>query len=111
MAAQNNAIRANYIKAKIDNMQQNTKCRLCSENETINHNMKECIKLVQKEYKIRRDWVGKVVHWELGKKMEFYHTANETRFTYFQNIVVTVWMWKIKFLSFSQGTSWLGRQV
>ena len=28
IAAQNNTIRTNYVKAKIDNMQQNGKCRL-----------------------------------------------------------------------------------
>ena len=36
LAAQNNAIRTNYNKVKIDKMQQNSKCRLCCErNETI----------------------------------------------------------------------------
>ena len=29
IAAQNNALRANYINAKIDNIQQNWKCRVC----------------------------------------------------------------------------------
>ena len=28
---QNNAIRTNYIRVKIDNMQQNSKCRLCGD--------------------------------------------------------------------------------
>ena len=38
IVAQNNRIRINYIKAKIDNMQQNSKCRLCSDrDETVNH--------------------------------------------------------------------------
>ena len=37
ITAQNNAIRTNYIIAKIDNMKQNCKCWLCREkNETIN---------------------------------------------------------------------------
>ena len=30
--------------------------------------------LVQKEYKIRHDWVGKVIHWELCKTFKFDHT-------------------------------------
>ena len=30
-AAQNNAIRTNYVKTKIDEMQQNTKYRLCGD--------------------------------------------------------------------------------
>ena len=28
----------------------------------------------QKVYKIRHDWAGKVIHWELCKKLKFYHT-------------------------------------
>ena len=36
MAAQNNAIRTNHIKARIDKTQQNSKCRLCGDrDETI----------------------------------------------------------------------------
>ena len=51
IAAQNNAIRTNYIKARIDKMQQNSKCRLCgNRNETINHIICEYCKLEQKEY-------------------------------------------------------------
>ena len=37
----------------------------------INHIIKECSKLAQKEYKTRHDWVGKVIHWELCKKFKF----------------------------------------
>ena len=37
-AAQNNAIRTNYVKAKIDKTQQNSKCWLCADrDETITH--------------------------------------------------------------------------
>ena len=54
IAAENNAIRTNHIKARIDKTQQNSKCRLCDDrDETINHIISECSKLVQKEYKIR----------------------------------------------------------
>ena len=64
IAAQNNAIRTNHIKARIDKTQQNSKCRLCSDrDETINHIISECSKLAQSEYKARHDWVGKVIHW------------------------------------------------
>ena len=31
-------------------------------------------KLAQKEYKIRHNWVGKVIHWEMCKKFKFHHT-------------------------------------
>ena len=38
IAAQDNAIRTNHIKARIDKTQQNSKCRLCGDrDETINH--------------------------------------------------------------------------
>ena len=56
IAAQNNAIRINHIKMRIDKMQQNSKCRLCSDrNETFNHIISECSKLAQKEYKTRHN--------------------------------------------------------
>ena len=55
--------------------QQNSRCRLCKDrDETINHIISECSKLAQKEYKTRPDWVGKVIHWELCKKLKFDHT-------------------------------------
>ena len=51
IAAQDNAIRINHIKARIDKMQQNSKCRLCGDrDETINNIISECSKLAQKEY-------------------------------------------------------------
>ena len=65
IAVQDNAIRTNHIKPRIDKTQQNSKCRLCSDrDETINHIISECSKLAQKEYKTRHDNVGKVIHWE-----------------------------------------------
>ena len=55
-AAQNNAIRTNHIKVRIDKTQQNSKCRLCGDrDETINHIISECSKLAEKEYKTRHD--------------------------------------------------------
>ena len=55
-AAKNNAIRTNCIKAIIDKRQQNSKYRLCGDrNETVNHNISECSKLAQEEYKTRYD--------------------------------------------------------
>ena len=63
IAAPNNAIRTNHIKARIDQTHQNSKCRLCGDqDETINHMISECSKSAQKEYKTRHDWVGKVIH-------------------------------------------------
>ena len=75
IAVQNNAIRTKHIKARIVKTQQNSKCRLCSDRDkTINHLTRECGKLVQKEYKTRYDWVGKVIHWEMCKKFKFDNT-------------------------------------
>ena len=75
IAVQNNIIRTNHMKVRIDKMQQNSKCRLCGDRDkTINHIMSECSKLAQNEYKTKHDWVGKMIHWEMGKKFKFDHT-------------------------------------
>ena len=75
IAAEDNAIMTNHIKARIDKTQQNSKCRLCGDrDETINHIISECSKLAQNDYKARHDWVGKVTHWEMCKKFKFDHT-------------------------------------
>ena len=75
IAAQDNAVRTNHIKARIDKTQQNSKCRLCDDrDETINHIISQCSKLAQREYKARHDWVGKVIHWKICKKCKFDHT-------------------------------------
>ena len=68
IAALDNAIRTNHIKARIDKTQQNSKCRLCGDrDETINHIISECSKLAQREYKARHDW-------EMCKKFKLDHT-------------------------------------
>ena len=75
IAAQDNAIRTNHIKARIDKTQQNSECRLCVDrDETINYIISECSRLAQKEYKARHDCVGKVIHWEMCRKFQFDHT-------------------------------------
>ena len=55
----NKAKRINYIKAEIDN-----------QNWIANVGYTER-KLVQQEDKARHRWVGKMIHWELYKKLEF----------------------------------------
>ena len=73
--SQNNAIRTSHIKSRIHKIQQNSKCRLCSDrDETINHIKNECNKLGQEEYKTRHDLVGKVIYWEMCKKFKFDYT-------------------------------------
>ena len=74
IVAQNNAIKTNHIKTRIDKTQQNNKCTLCSDrDETINHIISKCSKLAQ-GHKTRHDWVGKVILWEICKKFKFDHT-------------------------------------
>ena len=75
IAAQDNAIRTNLIKARKDKTQQNSKCRLCSDrDEMINHIISECSKLAQKKYTTRYNWVGKVFQWEMCQKFKFDYT-------------------------------------
>ena len=51
IAAENNAKRTNFVRVKINNMQQNSKCWLCdNKDKMINHIIWEYIKLEQKEY-------------------------------------------------------------
>ena len=73
--AQNNAIRTNYVEAKIDKIQQKSVCSLyCDRDKMNNHIISECSKVAQKEYKTKNDWVGKVIHRELCKKLKIDHT-------------------------------------
>ena len=52
----------------IDNTQEKGRCSLFGdEDEKIDYIMCEC----SKEYKITHDWVGKVVHRELCKRLKF----------------------------------------
>ena len=52
LAAQEQAIRTNVIKAKIDNTWEESKCRMCGNvDETVNHIVSECNMLAQREYK------------------------------------------------------------
>ena len=68
-AAQEQALRTNSIKAKIDKQQVSPKCRLCgTKKETIMYLVSDCPKLAQKQYKRRHDNVTRRVHWELCKK-------------------------------------------
>ena len=75
IAAQNNTIKTNHIKTRIDKTQQDSKCRLCGDrDETINPIISECSKFVQKEFKTRHNRVGKMTHLKMCKKFRFDHT-------------------------------------
>ena len=72
IAAQDQVIRTNAIKAKIDKTRDDSMCRMCNaKDETITHIISECPKLAQKEYKRRHDWMGKAIHWDLCRKKGF----------------------------------------
>ena len=61
-----------YLKATINRTQQNSRCRFCGDcDDKINHIISECSKLTQREYNTKPDWVGKMIHWELCKKIKF----------------------------------------
>ena len=60
---QDQALRTNSIKAKINKQPVSPKCRLCGTKEET-----ACTKLAQKQYKGRQDNVARRVHWELCKK-------------------------------------------
>ena len=67
-AAQEQAIRTNYIKHKIDKTLNSPLCRMCGKRgESVQHTVSECEKLAQKEYKRRHDTVAKRIHWDLCK--------------------------------------------
>ena len=65
-AAQEQALRTNWIRKNIDGKEVSEKCRMCGErDESINQLIAECKKLAQKEYKQRHDNIAKIVHLEL----------------------------------------------
>ena len=72
VAAQNQSIRTNLVKAKIDKIQGDSLCRVCGKvDESIDHIVSGCSKLAQKEYKKRHDNLGKIIHWKLARKCTF----------------------------------------
>ena len=71
VVAQNQSIRTNLVKAKIDKSQGDSLCKVCRKvDESIDHIVSGCNKLSQ-EYKRRHDNLGKIVHWKLAKKCNF----------------------------------------
>ncbi len=77
IAAQDQALRTNYIKHKIDKTAASPLCRLCHQkNETVDHILSCCPKLCQTEYKRRHDKVAAAVHWCMCRK---YHIACNDR--------------------------------
>ena len=72
MAAQNQSIRTNLVKAEIDKSLGGSLCRVCRKvDESIDRIVSDCSKLAQKEYKRSHDNLGKIVHWKLASKCNF----------------------------------------
>ena len=72
VAAQNQSIRTNLVKARIDKSQGDCLCRVCRKvYESIDHIVSGCSKLAQREYKRRDHNLGKIVHWKLARKCNF----------------------------------------
>ena len=72
MVAQNQSIRKNLSKTKIDKSQGDSLCRVCRKvDESIDHIVSGCSKLAQKEYERWHDNLGKIVHWKLARKCNF----------------------------------------
>ena len=72
--------------------QQNSRCRLCVDQEEMSYYISECSKLAQEEYKTRYDWVGKVIHRKLCKKLKLDHSKK----WYMHNP-----SWKMRCMNFS----------
>ena len=68
-AAQEQALRTNWIRKNIDGQEVSEKCRMCGErDESIIHLIAKCKKLAQKECKQRHDNIARIVHLELCQK-------------------------------------------
>ena len=72
IAAQNNTIRINYVKQRIDKTQQHRKYRLCGDrDETINYIINKCSNLAKKKtHKTRHDWVEEGNPLRIEKEIE-----------------------------------------
>ena len=74
-AAQEQAIRKNYIKYHIDKTSGSPLCRLCGKKgESVQHITSGCEKLAQKKYKRRHNNVAKQVHWDICEKNGLEHS-------------------------------------
>ena len=67
-AAQEQALRTNWLRKNIDGKDVSEKCRICGErDESITHLIAECKKLAQKEYKQKHN-IARIVHLKLCQR-------------------------------------------
>ena len=72
IAAQDQALRTNAIKSKIDHQEGSHLCRLCGQKEeTVDHLVSSCSKIAQTDYKGRHDRVAANLHWSLCHQFGF----------------------------------------
>ena len=70
-AAQEQALRTNYVKFHVDKTVESPLCRMCNEkSESVSHLVSECSKLAKRKYKRRHDNVARIIHWEMCRLYE-----------------------------------------
>ena len=68
-AAQDQSLRTNVMKARIEKSDVSPMCRMCNAaEETVFHIVSECRVHAQTEYRGRHNKLAKVIHWDLCKK-------------------------------------------
>ena len=81
-AAQEQAIRTNYMKYQIDKTSEHPLSRLCGRKcESVQHITRGCEKLAQKEYNRRHDNVAKKIHWDICKKNRLEHSEKQYEYS------------------------------
>ena len=77
IAAQDEALRTNWIKANIDGVDCSPLCRVChSVDESAMYIAAGCEQLAKRRYMIRHNLIATCVHWELCRKYEIKVTRN-----------------------------------
>ena len=78
LAAQEQALRVNWIKKMIDKQGCSAKCRMCDErDETVAHIVSECSQLAQNDYKkCRHDKIAAIIHWNYCKNSALHARRN-----------------------------------
>ena len=73
MAAQDQALRTNSIKYRIDMQTISVACRMCGEREeSISHILAECKMLAQNQHRLwRHDNVAQIIHWQFCERYDF----------------------------------------
>ena len=72
VAAQNQSLKTNLVKTRTEKSQGNSLFRMFRKvDESTDHIVTGCSKFAWKEYKRRRDNLGKIVHWKLARKCNF----------------------------------------